>query len=427
MSKKSARATTLIHLLCVLAFAGVLSLWITTSAHAENELVVSEETQVAALSDPVLPTGNPLVVSDEVNLTTSPTTPVNNNPLVVSDEITATTSNPNSPSGNPLVVSDEVSAVTSSETTILVVSDEISVKTSGGGGGGGGGEGGGGKIIPPPVTPPVSCPLYLTKYIRLGYNNDAFEVRKLQKFLRDFEGFNQVQITGFYDLTTYNAVRAFQMRYGKDVLNPWGLDVSDPTGFVFITTTYAINQIYCNRSTDNDFNLSHVYDETPLVGRVYQSGEEGGEMIIPNESISATGTTTLATSTIATTTAGRGFFQVAAIGLLDFFTKHPGVWLTILLFLALLVLAYLILKLQEEEGQTAMTGFGDEWPKEVGVPSSAETHQAIFPLVVDEKTHDDEEIVIDESEEEPIPELGELESENSGLESPRGRGRKKTK
>ena len=435
MSKKSARATTIISLLGILAFAGVFSLGITTSAHAESELVVSEET-MAATSDTVPPAGNPLVVSDEVNTST---TSVNNNPLVVSNEISAKTSDTNPPPGNPLVISGEVSATSSSGSdNPLVVSDEVLAKTNGGGGGctsncGGGGGGGGGRIVIPPIVPPVSCPLYLTKYIRLGYNNDSFEVRKLQKFLRDFEGFNQVQITGFYDLTTYNAVRVFQMRYGKDVLNPWGLDVSDPTGFVFITTTYAINQLYCNRSTDNNFNLRHIYDEVPLVGRAYQAGEEGAGMIIPNESVgSTTGTTTVITGTVATTTLGRGFFQAAAIGLLNFFTNHSGIWLTILLFIALLVLAYLILKLQEEaeEGTAATKKSDDEWPEEVGAPSGAEVHQPIFPLIIDEddESRDNEEIVVDETgEEEPIPELGEPESEKGESESPRGKGRRRSK
>jgi hypothetical protein len=543
MSKKSARATTIISLLGILAFAGVLSLWITTSARAQEvssdpapivveavetveatpdateavvePMAVVEEVApvvtdtevveispvvdfVASTTDPVIATStdlmatstpevqevipevdepviqvvvaeNPLVVSEEINAATS-TPPVNNNPLVVSDEVSAKTSEVVPPSGNPLVVSDEVSAKTSDggppSTNPLVVSDEISATTSGGsdnplvvsdevsakttdsgggctsncgGGGGGGSSGGGQRIITPPVAP-ASCPLYLTKYIRLGYNNDPFEVRKLQKFLRDFEGFNQVQITGFYDLTTYNAVRVFQMRYGKDVLNPWGLEIGDPTGFVFITTTYAINQIYCNRSTDNDFNLRHIYDEAPLVGRAYQPGEEAGGLIITNEPFGNIGTsttsTTTATSTTATTTAKRGFFQAAAVGLLNFFTDHPGVWLTILLFVALLVLAYLILKLQEEEEETTATKDGDEWPEEVGLPSGAEAHQPIFPLIIageDEKKEDDnnkvflEEVVMDESEEVPIPELGELESDDNGPESPRGRGRKRGK
>jgi hypothetical protein len=100
-------------------------------------------------------------------------------------------------------------------------------------------------------------------------------VLKLQVFLRTYEGFSNVPTSGFYDKVTEEAVRAFQVRYGQDVLNPWGLGAMEPTGYVFITTTYAINQIYCNRTTANNFDLRQVYPNSGTVSGVKDGGQIG--------------------------------------------------------------------------------------------------------------------------------------------------------
>lgn len=137
------------------------------------------------------------------------------------------------------------------------------------GGGGGGGGGGGHRHRSSPVITLASSGLstnscsfpYLTKYIKFGQANDRNEVIKLQRFLRDFESFTNLAITGIYDEPTLTAVMVFQRRYAQDILvGPWGLDKNQPTGYVFVSTTLAINNLYCQRGTANNLDLRHVYD-----------------------------------------------------------------------------------------------------------------------------------------------------------------------
>jgi hypothetical protein len=136
----------------------------------------------------------------------------------------------------------------------------------GGGGGGGGGSGGPAAPVPPlaplaplpPLapqvlgastsTPSAACGPLLTSYLRMGKNNDAGEVAKLQQFLNDELG-RALPVTGFFGALTEKAVEAFQLKYWQDVLAPWvshGL-ASDhtPTGYVYKTTEYEINTLYC--------------------------------------------------------------------------------------------------------------------------------------------------------------------------------------
>ena len=87
-----------------------------------------------------------------------------------------------------------------------------------------------------------SCGQYLFEFIKINDVNNPEEVRKLQIFLNDFEGFN-LDVTGIYNQITYDAVVEFQNKYGNDVLSPWGLE-SD-TGYVYLTTRKKINEIYC--------------------------------------------------------------------------------------------------------------------------------------------------------------------------------------
>jgi len=115
--------------------------------------------------------------------------------------------------------------------------------------------GGNGPIQPtpptPPITPPQQCE-YLYGFSRLGGvapENDPVEVRKVQHFLNIFEGAN-LAVDGVFDANTDAAVRAFQLKYRDDILDPWGHTAS--TGYVYITTRQKINEIYCNR----DFPLT---------------------------------------------------------------------------------------------------------------------------------------------------------------------------
>ncbi len=107
------------------------------------------------------------------------------------------------------------------------------------------------SIVQPPPLPPTLPPIipsceYLLEYLRIGQSNNPVEVRKLQVFLRDFEGFNNLVITEVFDQATFDAVSAFQRKYSADVLDPWSLPGS--TGYVYYTTKKKVNEIYCAKA-----------------------------------------------------------------------------------------------------------------------------------------------------------------------------------
>jgi len=104
-------------------------------------------------------------------------------------------------------------------------------------------------VIPgvPPIVPPggpTQC-TYLKDFLRIDFNNNPEEVTKLQTFLRDFEGFSDLAVTGIFDQPTFTAVEAFQEKYRTTVLDPWSLP--DPTGYVYLTTRKKVNEIFCNQ------------------------------------------------------------------------------------------------------------------------------------------------------------------------------------
>lgn len=132
--------------------------------------------------------------------------------------------------------------------------DNESDESSGGGGGGGGG---GGKKTTVATTTPVvatttplysveeiaACDTYLTAFIKMGNANDIEQVKRLQRFLNDFEG-ARLTVSGVYDADTLAGVHTFQTKYAADILAPWG--VSESTGFVYLTTRKKVNEIFCN-------------------------------------------------------------------------------------------------------------------------------------------------------------------------------------
>ena len=139
--------------------------------------------------------------------------------VIVSATSTATTTSPSDPPNNP--------------------------PPSGGGGGSGGSSrppGGGGVVLSASTS--LEC-FYLRDYMRRDFDNDPLEVLKLQAFLINFEGHSDVTLTGVFDQATFDAVSAFQMKYFKDILEPWGH--TGPTGYVYILTQKKINEIYCQR------------------------------------------------------------------------------------------------------------------------------------------------------------------------------------
>ncbi|MCX6789622.1 MAG: DUF5011 domain-containing protein [Candidatus Gribaldobacteria bacterium] len=95
-------------------------------------------------------------------------------------------------------------------------------------------------------TTTVECD-YLLEYLGIGLPNNPIEVRKLQRFLKEKQGFIDLEINGVFDQATLEAVDLFQMRYFTEILSPWGYGYSQPTGYVYITTKKKINELYCQR------------------------------------------------------------------------------------------------------------------------------------------------------------------------------------
>jgi len=350
-----------------------------TPAPEDKAVEVTPAPSVAAVIAPavVAPVNTSFAISDEfggnssaanTNTQTTPT-PTNNNPLVVSPEIGGQTSTSNtngqgtfttlpdngegsfntlpndngctSGCGGSQNTGDQGSFTTLPGDTNLPASAEGSFTTqnNGGGGGGGGCEsncgGGGGSsgggyslggsaISYSGSTPlPLPCELYLKKFIKLGANNDPVEVRKLEAFLNVFEGFN-LPVDGVYDQADYEAVKIFQQRYASAVLTPWG--ITDPTGYVYITTTLTINQIYCHHTVGNDLDLSTIY---PVYGPAVENG------VKPVEGLMAT-TTPTTTPSLKQLPA---LFQAAAVGALNFIKDW---WCLIIIILLILIIAYLL-------------------------------------------------------------------------------------
>jgi hypothetical protein len=128
--------------------------------------------------------------------------------------------------------------------------------------------------------------------MRRGQANPVAEVVKLQAFLRDFEKMN-ISVTGIFDLTTENAVNAFQTKYASVVLAPWG--DNEPSGYVYITTTKNINKIACNQPlTLNARELAIIGDYKSKLGVSYTLANRGngGSTIA-----STNGTSTIAVGT----------------------------------------------------------------------------------------------------------------------------------
>jgi hypothetical protein len=95
-----------------------------------------------------------------------------------------------------------------------------------------------------PDTSTLSCSTaLLTQYMRIGKPNNPAQVRLLQTFLNAEMGAN-LPITGFFGTMTDSVVRAFQTKYASDVLTPWG--ITSPTGYVYKTTEWKINEINCS-------------------------------------------------------------------------------------------------------------------------------------------------------------------------------------
>ncbi len=103
---------------------------------------------------------------------------------------------------------------------------------------------------PKPVVQeqPAACTPYLNSYIKYGRKNNVEDVKKLQRFLNQYMNAG-LEVTGKYDLKSFNAVKAFQVKESGEVLSPWslaGIKISKKgTGYVYKTTKRRINNIMC--------------------------------------------------------------------------------------------------------------------------------------------------------------------------------------
>lgn len=89
---------------------------------------------------------------------------------------------------------------------------------------------------------------FLNDHMQMGIPNDRFEVMKLQLFLQMIMGYEQ-PITGFFGAVTDANVKRFQEEYRSEILDPWYergiVPHNRPTGFVYKTTKWKINDIVC--------------------------------------------------------------------------------------------------------------------------------------------------------------------------------------
>lgn len=126
-----------------------------------------------------------------------------------------------------------------------------------------------------PTTPPLpqQC-TYLKDYLRIEDDNDPKEVIKLQSFLKNFEGFTELQITGIFDQATFDAVSAFQSKYNNEILGTWTIE--GPTGYVYYTTRRQINEIYCKKAFPlTEQQLEEIEEFKDLLKRLEGTGETG--------------------------------------------------------------------------------------------------------------------------------------------------------
>ncbi len=91
----------------------------------------------------------------------------------------------------------------------------------------------------------ITCKPFITKDIKPNAANDKREVIKLEKFLNTYEG-EKLIVGGVYDGTDQAAVKRFQEKYRKDILEPYG--VKRANGNVLKSTRAKINEIYCAKT-----------------------------------------------------------------------------------------------------------------------------------------------------------------------------------
>lgn len=195
-------------------------------------------------------------------------------------------------------VASELDTTNDTATSSVTVNTPATTPTGGGGGGGGngpivgslGGIGGGQVLgISTSTTEQYggSCERYLTKFIRMGGNNDPEQVKRLQYVLAVIEGYDVPQ-DGVFGQSTEDAVNKFQAKFASRILTPWG--ISSPTGYVYLTTRMTINEEYCH--SIGVFPLSA--DEQKIIDeyRASHSGSGSGSGVGTTQPAMTSGSTT---------------------------------------------------------------------------------------------------------------------------------------
>lgn len=158
---------------------------------------------------------------------------------------------------------------------------------------------------------------YITSFMKFGAANNSAEVTKLQTFLKNTEGMN-VAVTGTFDIQTLRAVEAFQAKYVVDVMHPWGASI--PSGYVYLTTSKKINEIFCKK------NFSLTPAQLAEI-QAYRTRVQSGSTPVSNNEIGINSTPTVSPSTqvavsgTSTSTGTSSDSQVAAAGKTPFFSK----------------------------------------------------------------------------------------------------------
>lgn len=100
------------------------------------------------------------------------------------------------------------------------------------------------KAEAPQSETPSVCAAYLASFIKEGAVNNPDDVKKLEVFLNTYEKETLAE-NGIYEPIDQEAVKRFQKKYASDVLAFWNL--SEPTGYVYLTTARKINAIVCQK------------------------------------------------------------------------------------------------------------------------------------------------------------------------------------
>jgi hypothetical protein len=246
---------------------------------------------------------------------TSTLTWVSNNTTACSAPWTSATSTsgsfdvaPQTTTAYTINCSNGTQTATSTATVTVSTPPVVTPPTVTGGGGCGpqgcvpGSMGGGRGYVPVPTVlgASLSCD-YLHDYLHIGWQNDPVEMLKLQLFLKDLEGFNNLQINGVFDQPTFDAVSQFQVQFQPDILTPWGYAQGESTGYVYILTKKKINEIFCQHA----YPLNAQQEQEIAQFRALLEGLRSNNISIPGLTTTNMGTSNNSlTGTTTPTTVG---------------------------------------------------------------------------------------------------------------------------